>query len=712
MRQSRLIALLRPLALALAMGMAPVATAQETPGRGNMAAMFAAMQAGTWDVAYALAGSDVVARDLVTWMRLRDGDAVLADYSAFLTARPDWPGQDSLLAAAERSIPKGLPPDTVLAFFADRMPLTGQGAVRLAEARFAGGQPDAARAGLVATWRDLGLDDEGFEAVIEAFPDIVAPHHADRADMLLWRWRVSDAGRLLPYLDDDRAALVAARIGYIRKSADAEALADAVPAALRDDPGLAQARFIWLADRGERTEAIAILQERSSSPEALGVPWRWASWRRILARWDMREGRIDRAYALATGHHLTEGGDYADLEWLAGYLALTYMDEPALALEHFQRFDAAVETPISRARAGYWLGRAHEALDDPISARGAYVAAARHQTAFYGLLAAERAGLELDPDLAGGELFPDWQAGPLLDDDRTRAALMLLGGGERGLAVLFLRALAEDLDRDGLGQLGQLLMEMDEPFYALLVAKVGVARGEVVPDILFPLHGLARGDWPVEPALALAIARQESEFRTDAGSPVGALGLMQLMPATAQEVATELDLPYSRQRLVTDWQYNAALGTRYLANLEAQFGASPVMIAAGYNAGPSRPRQWIGDRGDPRLGQIDPVDWIEHIPFRETRNYVMRVTEAMPIYRARLTGEAGAVEFEALLRGALPVIRPMARPHSPPMTPAPNTVVLPEPPIAAEATDEESARPDPGEAAAAPGTSPRPRARP
>ena len=184
-------------------------------------------------------------------------------------------------------------------------------------------------------------------------------------------------------------------------------------------------------------------------------------------------------------------------------------------------------------------------------------------------------------------------------------------------------------------------------------------------------------DLPVEPALALAIARQESEFRTDAGSSVGALGLMQLMPATAQEVASWVDLPFSRGRLTSDWEYNATLGSRYLAFLEDEFGDTPVVIAAGYNAGPSRPKQWMDERGDPRRNftnpdPVDVVDWIEHIPFRETRNYVMRVTEGIPVYRARLSGQIGPVEFTDILIGAAPVVRPISRPTSATATPSLN----------------------------------------
>ncbi|MEO0903525.1 MAG: lytic transglycosylase domain-containing protein, partial [Pseudomonadota bacterium] len=173
---------------------------------------------------------------------------------------------------------------------------------------------------------------------------------------------------------------------------------------------------------------------------------------------------------------------------------------------------------------------------------------------------------------------------------------------------------------------------------------------------------LAEMDLPVDPSLALSIARRESEFNEGIASPVGALGLMQVMPATAREVAGNLGLPYARGRLTTDWRYNAALGGAYLAFLEEEFGPSPVMIAAGYNAGPGRPFSWMDERGDPRLLEMDVVDWIEHIPFRETRNYVMRVTESIPIYEARLTGQTGPVRFTELLIGKKPLLRPRARP--------------------------------------------------
>ncbi|MBL4813064.1 MAG: lytic transglycosylase domain-containing protein, partial [Rhodobacteraceae bacterium] len=229
-------------------------------------------------------------------------------------------------------------------------------------------------------------------------------------------------------------------------------------------------------------------------------------------------------------------------------------------------------------------------------------------------------------------------------------------------SALFVLRLAQDLEPDELALLGAMLEDKGETYLSVVLGKEAVSRGVMLPRSYFPVHPLAQTDLPVSPELALAIARRESEFNFTVGSPVGALGLMQLMPATAREVAEGLGLPYTSAMLTDGWQYNAQLGSAYLAELTQTFGESPVMIAAGYNAGPSRPRSWMAQRGDPRAGAVDIVDWIEHIPFNETRNYVMRVAESLPIYRARLTGQTGLVHFSALLIGAPPFIRPQARP--------------------------------------------------
>ncbi len=618
---------------------------------------------GDFDAAFANVDNDV-SRDLLTWMQLREGEGDFDDYLRFMADHQTWPGLQTLQVRAERALEKGADPDAVIAWFGDIPPETGVGAVRLAEALIAQGKPDAANDVIVAAWLDLRLLSVDRTAILDGFADVVAPHHAKRADNLLWRWLTDEAALMLPLLDDDQAALVSARIAYIRERGIPEAV-EAVPAALLRNPGLAYDRYNWLAGDGERTEAITILRGRSTSAEALGDPFRWASWRRVLARWEMREGRINSAYDLASKHFLTEGSSFADLEWLSGYIALRYLENPTLALAHFETMTAAVDSPISVGRAGYWRGRAYQALGDANAAALAFAEAAEHQTGFYGLLAAEQLGMTLDPTLTGRADARDWQGADVMENPLVIAGLALLEAGERGLATQFFAELGRQLDAVDTGRLAALMEELDHSYYAVLLGKAAAARGIIVPSAYFPMHGVASMELPVENALSLSIARRESEFNAGAGSPVGALGLMQLIPATAEEVAGFLGLPYSKSRLTSDWNYNAQLGSKYLAMLQEQFGDSPVQIAAGYNAGPSRPRNWMDDRGDPRIGEADVVDWIEHIPFRETRNYVMRVTESIPVYRARLTGQTGPIEFTALLIGDKPLIRPQTRPTAP-----------------------------------------------
>ncbi len=637
--------------------------AHAQPANTRAVAAISAVSDGDWDLGYAVAGpSDRLANDLITWLRLREGEGVFSDYAYLTTQRPDWPGMDRLREQGEASLTDDIDPALVVAWFDGQTPRTGHGAAALATAFAAMGQKPLADAMLTDLWLTRTLDDEGHALLLERFGDVLAPHHVARTDAMLWRWRTSDATRMVDVLDRDQAALAQARIGYIAKSDDVATTLAAVPAPLDGDVGLAYDRYSWLANRGDRTEAIAILKTYSQSAEKLGEPFRWSGWRRVLARWEMREGRYQSAYDLAANHFLTEGSSFADLEWVAGYVALRFLDNPTLALAHFTAARAAVDSPISVGRMAYWIGRTHDVLGDEPSAMTAYREAANHQTSYYGLLASDKIGLALDPKLTGIADPVDWQAAPFMNEELTQAALTLLAGGERGPAVLFFAVLGKTLGPTDLSRLGAYLREIDEAYYAVLLGKTAVARGILIPSIYFPLHDLADMDLPVPAELSLSIARRESEFNAGVGSPVGALGLMQLMPATAEEVAGFLGEPYSRSRLTGDWAYNARLGSKYLAILVEQFGYSPVMIAAGYNAGPSRPEQWMDLRGDPRIGDADIIDWIEHIPFRETRNYVMRVAESLPIYQARLTGKTGHVRFKDMLIGIKPLLRPQARP--------------------------------------------------
>ncbi len=615
-------------------------------------AALAAAGAGQWDDAKAAAEpAGQVAVDLVEWHRLRDGVGDWADYQAFLQRRPDWPGLALLAERGEANIPDGASPDAVLAYFQTRQPETGRGLLRLAEAYEAKGQNGDAEAMVVAGWRTLLLRRADQEALLSKYGELLKPHHEARLDILLWRGASINARAMLPLLSEDYTKLAEARIGLRERVNGVDALIEAVPEALADDPGLAFERFNWRARRGLNETAIELALERSTSAEALGQPDRWASWRAILARWLMRQGEAEEAYQLASQHFLIEGSSYADLEWLSGFIALRLLDDPARALGHFRVFRIAVATPISLGRAGYWEGRALEAMGNAEGAKAAYEFGAEYQTSFYGLLAAEKAGLPMDGVLAtGGPAFPDPATAGFAGSSVLEAALLLQKAEDRLLFTRFMLHLAEALTPTELGQLSEIALALDEPYAAVKIAKQAAGQNVILPRAYFPITDLEGVELGVPTELALSIARRESEFNPSVISSAGARGLMQVMPATAQDMARELGLEYSRARLTTDPAYNVQLGAGYLANLIDQFGPNMVMVAAGYNAGPSRPRRWASERGHPAAEDVDVIDWIEMIPFNETRNYVMRVTESIPIYRARLRGQTAPIRLSEELK--------------------------------------------------------------
>ncbi len=640
--------------LGLLLLVCPPLTALATPTEQGqaLAEAMGAVRAENWraaSVAARPAGPE--GRDIIEWHRLRKGGQAEFDaYRDFLDRRSDWPGLPLLRTRGEGSIPEDAAPQEVVDYFNGDLPNTGTGVLRLVDAFLALGETGEAEATAVLAWRTRTLTAETEAALLERFGDVLKEHHAARLDDLLWRGQSTAARRNIPRAPEGWPELAEARLTLVERAPGVDTRIEAVPEALQDHPGLAYERFNWRARKGRHSEAIALLVTRSADPEKLGRPEKWANWRRIYARRALREGRPEEAYTLASHHFLVDGSAFADLEWLSGFIALRYLDDPELALLHFDRFEAAVFTPISLGRAGYWQGRAFAAAEDPASATAAYTRGAQHQSSFYGLLAAEAAGLPMDPTLAGNETFPPLSESPLRGNSNLVAGLLLLDAGELNLAERFLTHLVESLERDEAGTLATLMLDLDQPHIALMIAKRAARNLVVLPAAYFPLSPLMERDLPVSKELALAIARRESEFDPVVVSPAGARGLMQLMPGTAKDVSVDLGLSYSRDALTNDPAYNVTLGTTYLAGLIDRFGPAPILVSAGYNAGPSRSIDWSEARGDPRKASVDMIDWIELIPFRETRNYVMRVTESIMVYRARLNGTLPNVPMTDLLR--------------------------------------------------------------
>ncbi|MEM9580331.1 MAG: lytic transglycosylase domain-containing protein [Pseudomonadota bacterium] len=602
-----------------------------------LARAFDQMRSGDWNAAREIASaSSPVAYDLIEWHRLREGEGTAQEAMQFLKLNPDWPGLAWLRRKSEPAF-EFASNAAILEFFEDELPQTAQGALAHAKALRAAGQDGAADAGLVLAWRTMAIGPQTHSRIMAEYAELLKPHHEARLDMLLWKNWGKNIERIVPLVSEDWRKLAEARRGLRARAGNVNALVAAVPASLRDDPGLAFERFLWRARKGLRDGAVEMALASSASAKTLGEPEEWANRRRSIARDLMRDKFYDTAYKLASSHHLTEGSNYADLEWLSGYLSLRFLNDPARALTHFTNHRNAVVTPISLGRAGYWIGRAHETLGNTAEARKAYGFGAEYQSSYYGLLAAEKAEVPFDKSLAGRAELPDWRQASFMQSSVFQAAVLALQAGELNVSERFFTHLTESLSPLEAAQLGQVAIDLNEPHIAVMIGKRAASKGVTIPAPYYALHDMTRNDYPIAMEFALAIARRESEFDPVVVSGAGARGLMQVMPGTAKDVSGELGIDYSKADLTADWSYNAKLGTAYLARLDKEFASNPVMIAAGYNAGPSRPTRWMQIYGDPRRGgRLDIIDWIEHIPFRETRNYAMRVTESLPIYRARL----------------------------------------------------------------------------
>ena len=627
------------------------------PPRPLSSALHAAGR-GDWARAQMLALRDgPVAAEIIEWTRLRSGAGSLEQVLAFLKAHPDWPGLDYLRRRHEDQL-QGAGPDQILAFFGDTAAQTGTGVLLRAAALTANGQQGEAEASLVLAWRSMSLTQEEHNAFLTTHADLLKPHHEARLDRALWQGWSADANRMVPLVSEARWKLALARRGLKDDAGNVDTLIDALPEALQQDAGLAFERFDWRVRKGREEEAIALMLERSAIPGGLGLAESWAPRRRYYVREKIYEGDFGLAYRLAAQNQLTGGAAFADLEFLAGFIALRWLDDPERALMHFERLRDGVETPISLGRAWYWIGRAEEAMGRSAEAMAAYTEGGGYQTTYYGLLSAEKAGLPPDPDLAGDEDFGDWHEADFAGSDQIEAGMLLLAAGQGYDGERFLVNLADHLDRTGLGRLGRLLEEEGSPHLQIMLGKAAAQRDIVLPRFYYALHPLAAMEMPVPPEMALAIARRESEFDPSVSSHAGAQGLMQLMPATARLVARGFDTPHDAAAVLSDWTYNTRLGTAYLADLADRFDGNVLLVAAGYNAGPGRPEQWINDFGDPRDGDVDVVDWVELIPYRETRNYVMRVAESLPVYRARLGKAPLPQPFTKELKGSSLLLGP------------------------------------------------------
>ena len=598
---------------------------------------------------------DSLARKTASWV-LVDSSADALGFYEVDAARRDlqgWPRMNRRQAAAERMLETaGKSPQGVVDWFAGAEPMTAQGAMALASAYRGLGRADEATQLIKRWWRGRSFEADVQRTMLARFGDVLTQEdHARRADVLLYGPQGPASHDMIAMLPMDQQQIAQVRIALRTDARDAsDQVAGLTPEAAAT-PGIAFERAAYMRRKGLDSLAVGQLAnfpKEVATPEQADRIWD-ERYRLVLS--SLRNGDARAAYAAAADSGLTSGADAADAEFYAGWIALTKLGEPEKAARHFANLERIGSSPITRGRAFYWMGRAAEARHDSAAAEEAYAHGAQYYTTFYGLLAGEKLGRRLT-------LASDPQITPEIRTrfegrEAVQATRLLYDIGQKELFRTFALNLDDMLPTaEDEALLVDLVRGYGDQDTSMKVARAAAQRGFILPQRAYPLRIPPEAMNAPEPALVLGITRQESGFDPQARSGAGARGMMQLMPPTAAVVARKVGIAYS-PGMLEEPDYNMRLGSSYLGQLVNQFSGSYVMAAAGYNAGPGRPMQWSAFCGDPRGGATDPLDFIECIPFTETRNYVMRVLENTQIYRAKLNGGSIPITLSSdLKRGA------------------------------------------------------------
>lgn len=590
---------------------------------------------GAYDLARGL--SSDVERRAVQWAAITYGNGKIAydRVLAFSADAPAFATATTLKTRLEQALVDANAPNAdIIKYLGGAMPATLDAQIALALAYVADGQRERGARIARDIWVNNFLDPETETLVYKKLGNLLTP--ADnwaRAEHLMMNDRATAVERIMPLLTTAQQSLAVARNAVSRNASNAKSLLDAVDPAYKTNP-------IYYYSRAQRArqfelwdDAIAYLDKgKPTDPDAE----EWWYERRALIRQLLSNNDAARAYRAAANYTDGPEGRLVEARFHAGWIALSFLKDAASAERHFVAMAGLSTLPDSVSQAQYWLGRSREAMSNKTGAAEAYSAAAKYGTIYYGLLA--RAKLGLQPvELRD---LPPWQDSQALFDSREtiRAVRLLSANGEKVMAAALLRSVAQNLKTGGeLLLAARLAQTIDAHYLAISIADIADKRGTPLDLFSFPKDGLPATQLAeIDKAAIYAVTRQESRFQIDAVSSSGARGLMQLMPETARETAQRVGVAYSQSRLTTDASYNALLGSTYLATQLASYDNSLLLAAAAYNAGAGNANKWIKAYGDPRQSNVDPVVWVELIPFQETRKYVQRVLGNYLVYRARL----------------------------------------------------------------------------
>jgi soluble lytic murein transglycosylase len=598
---------------------------------------------------------DPAARKLIDWavLRAETDDFVFERYAAFIANNPGWPSIVQFRRKAEAALWQNSASDSqVRSFFAAHKPLSAKGKLALARAALNQGDRNQAQQLVREAWRMESFSADMEKRTLDAFGALLtAGDHKARMDRRLYAEDIEEATRSAQRLGASQVALTKARAAVVNKAPNAKALLDAVPADARNDAAYIFAMAQWLRRNDKIAEAAQWMLKAPNSHAAIHDPEEWWTERRLLARKLLDIGEPQTAFRISSAAALPEK-EHPKVEALftSGWIAFRFLNDPATAMPYFARIAQAAEHPASLARSYYWQGRAAEAMGRRDDARRFYEQGARYSTAYYGQLARAKLG--------AGELRvppPPPMAAHAARLEVVRAIEILYAIDERDLVVSAVADLADKAtDMHALAAVAALTEKNQDPRAMALLGRTAIGRGLPFEAYAYPIAGLPRYNPvgpQVEPHIAYAIARQESGFNPKAISSANALGLMQVTPAAGKYIAKKNGIAFDQKRLLNDPVYNVQMGAAELGDVIDAYRGSYILAFVAYNAGRGRVREWTERYGDPRDPKVDPVDWVERIPFSETRNYVQRVMENMQIYRVRFGGSPKLMIEADLRRG-------------------------------------------------------------
>ena len=602
-----------------------------------------AFEKGKWSSALKLSkkAKDKSIYNFIQWKHLltTGNQASFYDYNLFIKRNENYPRINRIKYLAEHKLSTArVSPKKIINWFGPNDPLSGYGKLILGESFIMSGNVDKGISLIKDGWITADLSRANMKHFRKKYKKYLnSSDYIKRADYLAWENKYWDLKRMLRYLPKDYRLLYTARQILMSKSYGVDKAIKNVPTKLKNDAGLNYDRLKWRRKRGRIDDSLKILLKTKNNKNYLVRPDKWWIERAIIARALIYKKRYEMAYKISSKHSLEIGPEYAEAEWLSGWIALSFLNDPILAIDHFNNFYQNVGYPISLARGAYWLGKAYEKIEDKDQSYKWYLEATKYLTTYYGQLAhlkiKPNQNFELEEQMKVNEKYKKY----FYKKELVKIVRLLDELNKDKYTKHILRHLANDNIGNGSEILAaELATNISRYDFAIQLSKLASYQKRFHNDFNYPIIStpkyINKRKIP-ESAFILSIIRQESEFDMTANSHAGAKGLMQLMPYTAKLVSKQAKLPYSKSRLTSDTEYNINLGSHYIAGLILEYdGAYPFAIAA-YNAGPKRVKYWKKINKNPQKNQVDYVDWIELIKFKETRNYVQRVLENYNVYR-------------------------------------------------------------------------------